>query len=79
MLYAMLAIQGPPAPAFSGFARCTTTEPNLPGRTRFFPREAKAPILSRLSKVSGSIPAGKDEEKDKRGWENVDKLVLNFL
>lgn len=40
---------------------------------------AEAPILSRLSKVSGSIPAGKDEEKDNLSWENVDKFPPNYF
>jgi len=75
MLYAMLAIQGPPAPAFSGFCRVYHHRAKPPQPHEVFPREAEAPILSRLSKVSGSIPAGKDEEKDNLGWENVDKLV----
>ncbi|MCK0282625.1 hypothetical protein MVA84_25820, partial [Salmonella sp. 16E108] len=52
---------------------------NLLDPTGFPPREAEAPILSRLSKVSGSIPAGKDEEKNKRGWENVDKFHPNYF
>ncbi len=64
MWYAMLAILGTTrSGVFEGFTQCATIEANLPGRTGFPPCEAEAPILSRLAKVSGSIPAGKDTRR----------------
>jgi len=50
-----------------------------PRQHRFSPCEAEAPILSRLSKVSGSIPAGKDRDENNVGWEVVDKLAWFFM
>jgi hypothetical protein len=80
MWYAMLAILGTThSGVFEGFAQCATIEPNLPGRTGFPPCEAEAPILSRLAKVSGSIPAGKDRDENISAWDVVDKFQPNYF
>ncbi|WP_426137171.1 hypothetical protein [Phyllobacterium sp. SL163] len=77
----MLAILGPPAPAISGLA-CSALFPHRKRAQRqrnllipqVFLRD-EVPILSRLSKVSGSIPAGKDRDENIPGWDVVDKLA----
>ncbi len=64
---------------FEDFVQCATIEPNLPDRTGFPPCEAEAPILSRLAKVSGSIPAGKDTRRisaDGRTW--ISSIQMTF-
>jgi hypothetical protein len=63
MWYAMLAILGTTRPGVFRFLPNAHPLSETSPAAQVPPCEAEAPILSRLSKVSGSIPAGKDTRR----------------